>query len=137
MTEENKELARTLIEEVWGKGNLGLTADLLTDDFVGHVSGEPTPLRGPEAVRSWVAQWRAAFPDVRVTVEDEIAEGDKVVSRITATGTHQHELMGMPATGRSVTVAAIAIERFSGGKLAEVWTMFDLAGLLRQIGALP
>lgn len=137
MTEKNKELARTLIEEVWGKGNLDLTAGLLTDDFVGHVSGEPAPLRGPEAVRSWVAQWRAAFPDVRVTVEDEIAEGDKVVSRITATGTHQHELMGMPATGRSVTVAAIAIERFSGGKLAEVWTMFDLAGLLRQIGVLP
>ena len=137
MTEENKALARRLEEEVWGRGNLDIIDELLAPDFIAHVAGAPAPIVGPNGVKSWAMQWQAAFPDARATVEDQIAEGDKVVSRITLTGTHLGHLMGIPPTGRHGTITAIAINRFSNGKVIEIWSIFDLAGLLAQLGAPP
>jgi predicted ester cyclase len=79
----------------------------------------------------------AAFPDMQATIEDQIAEGDMVVTRWTARGTHQGELMGIPPSGIAVAVTAIVIDRIVGGKIAETWTSYDALGLLQQIGAVP
>ena len=75
-----------------------------------------------------------AFPDFRVTTEEQITEGDVVVTRRTADGTHQGELMGMPATGKHATAAGVSIDRFAGGKLVAAWVIFDQMGFLQQLG---
>lgn len=137
MSEENKALTRRLEEQVWNEGNLEVMDEILAPDFVAHVGGAPAALRGRAAVKEWAALWRTAFPDVHAAVEDVIGEDDKVVTRITLTGTHQGPLMGVPATGKSGKVMAIAINRFADGRLAEIWSIFDMAGLLSQIGVLP
>jgi predicted ester cyclase len=90
---ENKALTRRLEEQVWNEGNLDITDEIMAPDFVAHVGGAPAALRGPAAVKEWAALWRTAFPDVHATVEDVIAEHDKVVTRITLTGTHQGPLI--------------------------------------------
>jgi predicted ester cyclase len=81
--------------------------------------------------------YRNAFPDLRITIDEQIAEGESVVTRWTATGTHEGELMGMAATGKQATTAGINVNRVSGGKLVEGWGLFDQLGLLQQIGAVP
>ncbi len=81
--------------------------------------------------------YRNAFPDFRITTEEQIADGDVVVTRWTGTGTHQGDLMGMPATGKEATTAGITIDRFAGGKLVAGWAIFDQLGLLQQLGAVP
>ena len=115
------------------EGNLDIIDEIRAPDFVAHVGGAPAALRGSAAVKDWAALWRTAFPDVHATVEDVIAEHDKVVTRITLTGTHQGPLMGVLATGKSGQVMAIAINRFADGKLAEIRSIFDMAGLLSQV----
>jgi len=79
----------------------------------------------------------SAFPDVYIQVQDQVAEGNKVVTSWVATGTHKGELMGIPATGRSVTVGGIAIDRFEDGKSVEHWEIFDQMGLMQQLGVVP
>jgi predicted ester cyclase len=80
---------------------------------------------------------RAAFPDLRLTIEDQIAEGDKVVTRFTARGTHRGKLPGIAPTGKQVTTTAIIINRYTGGKIAESWINGDILGLLQQLGVIP
>ena len=109
MAEANETVVRRLMEEVLNRGQTGLLAELVAADHVGH-----DPLGdhyGPEGLRIVIAEHRAAFPDLRVTVEDIVAEGDKVVRRFTLRGTHGGPFMGIPATGRAVTAAGIAIDR--------------------------
>lgn len=89
---------------------------------------------GREGFKQFVLMYRSAFPDMHITIEDQIAEGDKVVSRWTARGTHQGELMGIPPTGKQATVTGINIERFANGKFVEEWSNFDALGLLQQLG---
>ena len=101
MSAENKALTRRLDEQVGNEGNLDIIDEIMAPDFVAHVGGAPAALRGSAAVRDWAALWRTAFPDVHATVEDVIAEHEKVVTRITFTGTHQGPLMGVLATGKS------------------------------------
>ena len=81
--------------------------------------------------------YRTAFPDMRITIEDQVAEGDKVVTRWTASGTHQGDLMGIDPTGRRATVTGITIDRISGGKVEETWTNFDAMGMMQQLGVIP
>ena len=81
--------------------------------------------------------FRGAFPDTRITIEDQVAEGDRVVTRWTARGTHQGDLMGIPPSGASGEIGGVTINRISGGKIAETWGSYDLLGLIRQIGATP
>ncbi len=134
MLEENKEIARRLTEEVW-RGKLDVIGDLLAAEFVDH---DPSPGQGPgvEGYREMVRTYYAAFPDLRATNQDVIAEGDRVALRWTATATHQGELMGIPPTGKEVTLKGIDILRTSGGRIVERWGEFDALGLLRQLGAL-
>jgi steroid delta-isomerase-like uncharacterized protein len=136
-TEENKAIVRRVNDEVWSEGHLDVIDELIADDFVATVVGAPEQIRGPQGFREFVGLYRQAFPDLRITVDEQFAEGETVVTRWTATGTNEGELMGMPATGKQATTAGININRISGGKLVEGWGLFDQLGLLQQIGAVP
>jgi len=94
-------------------------------------------LHGPEEFKQFLSLYLTAFPDARFTVEDDLAEGDLVVSRSTLCGTHQGEFMGIPPTGKPVTVTGIAIDRIVGGKFVEGWLNFDALGMLHQLGVIP
>jgi steroid delta-isomerase-like uncharacterized protein len=135
--EDNKAIVRRLNDEVWSKGRLDVVDELIADDFVTTVVGAPELIRGPQGFREFVVMYRNAFPDLRITVDEQIAEGDIVVTRWTATGRNEGELMGMPATGKQATTAGVNINRISGGKLVEGWGLFDQLGLLQQLGAVP
>jgi len=134
--EGNKVLVRRFIEEVWHKGNLGFVDENFAADYVDHhpaLSGLPQR----EGFKGLVTMYRTAFPDLHFTIEDLIAEGDKVAGRWTARGTHKGPLRRVPPTGRQVTVTGITIWRIAGGKLAERWTNEDTLGLMQQLGIIP
>ena len=134
-TEDNKTLVRRFYEDVFNQRNLALVDELCSTTHVFH--NPPTTLRGREEFKQLLSVYLTAFPDARFTVEDEIAEGEKVTSRYTFRGTHQGELMGIPPTGKQVTVTGIIINRIAGGQSVEGWLNFDALGLLQQIGAIP
>jgi len=138
LTETNKTVSRRLFEEVWSKGNLALLNEIIATD---HVNSGPGTLpglpNGPEGTKQFVTVYRNAFPDVDFTINEQIAEGDKVVTRWTAQGTHKGELMGTPATGKSATVTGISVDRLVNGKIAESWGIFDQFGMLQQLGVIP
>jgi steroid delta-isomerase-like uncharacterized protein len=137
MSEENKALVRRVFEEVINQGNLDLVDEVYAPDYAYHEPGIPELPPGPEGFKQLASMYRSAFPDVHITVEDIIAEGDKVVARFTARGTHQGELMGIPPSGNRIEVSGININRISGGKIAEEWENFDALGLMQQLGAIP
>ena len=129
MSAENETIVRRLIEEVLNRGKTDLLAELVAADHVGH-----DPLGdhyGPEGLRIAVAEYRAAFPDLRMTVDDLVTEGDKVVHRFTLRGTHAGPFMGIPPTGRLVTATGVAIDRLVEGRIVESWFGLDALGLLR------
>jgi steroid delta-isomerase-like uncharacterized protein len=134
MSEENKAVGRRYLEAV-NERDLNIIDEVIAPDYVGHEPGEET--RGPEGVKQYISMFLDAFPDVSITVEDEIAEGDKVVIRFTGRGTHQGELMGIPPSGNRVEVSSISICRFEGGKVIEEWEQYDALGMMQQIGAVP
>jgi predicted ester cyclase len=125
---------RLLEESDSHKGQL--PQELFAPDYVYHFPGSPEPLPFQGHVQM-ARMFYAAFPDLRHTVEDQIAEGDKVVTRITIRGTHQGELMGIPPTGRQIAVSALSIDRISDGKIAEEWVNSDVLGMLQQLGVAP
>jgi steroid delta-isomerase-like uncharacterized protein len=135
-TEKNKVVARRFGEEVWGRGDLEATEDVLAEDFIEH---NPAPGQGPgrEGHTQVLKVWRAAFPDLTITVDDVLADGDRVALRWTGRATHRGELMGMPATGRRVTLTGIDILRIVDGRIVERWGEFGAAEMLQQLGALP
>ena len=134
-TEANKALTLRYWEEVANKGNLNLIEEICAPDYVCHEVDQD--IRGPEGVRQFISMLRAAFPDLHVTVEDVIAEGDKIVQRWTGRATHQGELMGIPPTGNRVSVAGITISRFKDGKVSEEWEVYDMMGMMQQLGVIP
>jgi steroid delta-isomerase-like uncharacterized protein len=137
MSEENKALVRRYFEEIWDRGNLDLIDELFTTNFVRHgptaTEGE---VRGKEGFESLVSMYRSALPDLRIPIEDQIAEADRVVTRWRARGTHQGELMGNAPTGNPASVTGILVDRISGGKIEEEWVDYDTLHLMQQIGAL-
>ena len=134
--EENKALARRGWEEIWNKGNLAIANEHYAPNYVAHMSGNPD-MHGPEGHNQLVTMYRTAFPDLHFTVEDQIAEGDKVVNRVIARGTHQGELMGIPPTGKQITVTGITIDRIAGGKLEESWVSWNFLDMMQQLGVVP
>jgi steroid delta-isomerase-like uncharacterized protein len=134
MSEENKALARRSWEIVT-EGAQAPLEEVYAADFVFHQPNED--IQGVEGLRRFVSMIFEAFPDFRVTLEDEIAEGDKVVSRWTGQGTHQGELMSIAPTGYQVTITGITIHRIEEGKIVEEWENFDALGMMQQIGAIP
>lgn len=137
MIETNKAISRRIVDELFNEGRLEATDEIVTPDFIGHDSASPEPILGPEGLKRNVEGYRTAFPDVQLSIDDEIAEGDRVVTRWTARGTHQAELLGIPATGKQATVTGMTIDRIVEGRIVESWTNWDTLGLLQQLGALP
>ena len=133
--EENKALTRRVTEEIVNKGNLDLVDEIFDKDFIGH--GSPEDIKGPEGWKQFLSQYLSAFPDLKITIHDQIAEGDRVVDRHTATATHKGELAGIAPTGKQVTITEIIINRITGGKIVESWSNIDMLGLMQQIGAVP
>ena len=136
MSEENKAKFRRMIDEVFTKGNLAVIDELIDPNMIEH---SPTPGQEPglEGLKKLVTEFRTAFPDLRSTVEDLIAEGDKVAGRMTTSGTHQGEFMGIPATNKRVTFSEIHIVRIANGKAVEHWGNSDDLGMMQQLGAIP
>ena len=135
-TEENKALYRRWFEEVVSGGNLELADQLLAPDYVLHFPGVPGPVDS-EGHKQLVMMFRNAFPDWHESVDDVIAEGDRVVIRVTGRGTHESEFQGIPATGEQVSATGIGIGRIEGGRIAESWAAYDALGLMQQLGAVP
>jgi steroid delta-isomerase-like uncharacterized protein len=133
--EENKAIARRAYE-IFSSGNLEALQEVIAPDLVDH-NAAPGQAPGIEGTRQVLGMLRAAFPDLRLTPEDLIAEGDRVVARLMVTGTHQGEFQGLPPTGKQVTMSGIEIVRLAGGKAVERWGEFDILGLLQQLGAVP
>jgi steroid delta-isomerase-like uncharacterized protein len=138
MSEENKAKARRLLEEGFSQGDVGVVDEVLASDFVCYdPNSESGVVRGADTIKGEIEYFRNALSDLTYTIEDQIAEGDKVVTRYTVSGTHQGELFGVPATGEQVRMTGIAIDRFEEGKMVEEWPEYDLLGVMRQLGAVP
>jgi steroid delta-isomerase-like uncharacterized protein len=133
----NKEIIRRLVEGVWRDRNLSLIDELVAPDYVGHDPTQPEPIRGPKGFKQFVDMYQSAFQDAAVTIDDQIAEGDRVVTRWTGRGTHTGELLGIAPTGKEVTVSGVTVSRLVNGKIAEEWELMDMLGMLVQLGAVP
>jgi len=131
--EKNKSLTRRHFEEVWNQGKLDVINEIFATEYIGHTPGSPD-IHGPEGLKQFVTMHRTAFPDIHFTVEDQIAEGDKVVIRWKNTITHKGELMGVPPTGKQATQTGISFFRISGGKIVERWLNRDALGMMQQLG---
>lgn len=138
MSEQNKALARRSIEEVWNQGKLALINEFYASNLNVHDRNVPGgTVTGTEGFKQFVQIYRTAFPDLRFKVDDQIAEGDKVVTRWTATGTHKGDMMGIAPTNKFGTVAGVDINLYQGGKVVEAWWSYDMLGLLQQLGVVP
>jgi steroid delta-isomerase-like uncharacterized protein len=135
-TEANRALANRIWEEIWHQGNLSLIDELFAADFVRH-DPNGQELRGREQTRQFISGLRAAFPDLHYDIDDQIAEGDKVVTRYRFRGTHEGMFQGNLPTGKQVSYTGILIQRFDGGKMVEQWTEADLLSFLQQLGVIP
>ena len=146
-TEENKALVRQYVEEVWNKGNVAAVDELFAPNYVDHFDA-PANTRMPaqwqfsEVFKPFISQWRTTFPDFRYTIDLQVAEGDLVVTRATAHGTHKGEYRGLefkgiPPTGKQITWTITWIYRIADGKIVEGWLNEDAVGRLQQIGVLP
>ena len=137
-TEVNKVLLRRSVEEVFSaQGDLDVADEIYAPDYVGHNPLDPEDVRGPEGAKEQARMYRSAFPDVRLIIEEQVAEGDKVVTRWIAYGTHQGEMMGIAPTGNQVRVEGITISHIQEGKIVQEWELFDTLGLMQQLGAAP
>ena len=141
-TEANKALARRVTDEVWNQGNTAAINDLFTATAVTHGRTASEDIQGSEGFKQYVTRLRTAFPDLHLTVEDQIAEGDRVANRFTMHGTQKGEMqMGpsstIPSTGKEVTITGIVINRIENGKIAETWVNVDDLGRLQQLGLFP
>ncbi len=137
LEEENKTFVRRFYEEVWGKGNLDVADELYAENFVDHNPVDPDLPSGIEGFKQMVPMFRTAFPDMQFTIEDLIAKGDKVVSRLSIRATHQGEFMGIPPTGKQASITGIDIIRIVDGKMVERWGEVDMLRLMQELGVVP
>jgi predicted ester cyclase len=132
--DENKAIARRHYEELWAKGNLDVADEIYSPAAVGHLRNEPDQLGYPECEKALVGADRVAFPGGTVTVEDQIAEGDKVLTRWRFRGTNTGEFLGAPPTGREISVSGTHIHRIVDGKIVEIWAQPDAFTFMSQLG---
>jgi steroid delta-isomerase-like uncharacterized protein len=135
--QENKEKARRMLEEAFGQGKVEIVEEILDPDFVCYdPNSESGAVRGAETIKQEIEWFRNAVPDLTYTVEDQVAEGEKVVTRYTATGTHKGEFFGVAPSGNRIEMSGIQIDRFDeSGKMVEEWPEYDLLGAMKQMGA--
>ena len=135
--EDNKALTRRFFEEVIRGRNFDLLDELVSEDFVEHEAFPGLPTTGPEAPRAALGLFVAALPDLDMSIDEIIAEGDKVVVRGTMSGTHRGEFMGIPPTNKSIKVSFIDIVEIRGGKATAHWGVTDRAAMMEQLGLVP
>ena len=133
-SDQNIAIGRRAFDEVYSKGNLAAVDELYASDFVDDSPGGGT---GAKVIKDAVTEFHQALPDVHVDIEDAFASGDRVVLRYTARGTQTGELMGVPPTGKKMTVRGITIFQIANGKIHREWTEYDRLGIVRQLGLLP
>lgn len=135
-TEQNKSIVRRWIEEGWNNHNLSVIDEVYAADFVQH---EPAPqvVNSREALKAYVGAYLTAFPDLQLSIEDLLAEGDKVAWRFNSTGHQNGPFMGMPPSGRTGNISGIVIFRLENSRIAEAWVNLDVLGLLQQTGVIP
>ena len=131
-----KKIVKRVIEEPW-TGNWDALDEFVAEDYVGYDPSQPEPIQGRDGIRANLQQYLDAFANARVTVDDQIAEGDKVATRWTGRGTHTGEFAGTSPTGKDVTVSGLTISRLEDGVIVEEWTTWDALGMLVQLGAVP
>lgn len=136
MSEENKLLVRRALEEIYARGRVELADELVHPAFVDHDPSHPDLPTGPDGVKETVRSLQSTFGELRFQIEDELAEGDRVVQRVTMSGRHTGPLLGRAATGREFAVRHVYIWRLADGKIVEHWGSRDDLGLLRQLGLL-
>ena len=134
--DEMKSKGRRFVDEVINRGKMEVIDELAAPDFQDHAAPPGVPA-GLEGLKMFMNGFRAAFPDLRYHLEDQIAEGDKLVQRYTVHGTMKGEFQGMPATGKHAMWSEIHISRFANGKAAEHWASVDQLGMLQQLGLAP
>ena len=137
MSEENKALVRRWFEEVWNRGREDAIDEMFDVEGIARgLAGEGGELRGAEGYKPFFRQFRDAFPDIEVVVEDMVAEGDKVAARCSVRASHQSDTLGFAATQQPVAFEGIALVRIRDAKIVEAWNHFDFMGMYRQLGAL-
>jgi steroid delta-isomerase-like uncharacterized protein len=137
MSAQNKAVMRRIYEEFWNQGNFEALDEIVSSDYVLHVPTPPGAPSGRDGLHWVIQMYRAAFPDVHVQVVDQIAEGDKVLTRITIRGTHQGQFRHIPPTNKEVTFTAMVVTRFINGQNVEGWTELDRFGMMQQLGVIP
>jgi steroid delta-isomerase-like uncharacterized protein len=135
-TENNKAVIRKFLDEVINQNRMDRATDLVEEDFV-ELDPLPGQRQGREGLKAVLAMMRTAFPDIHWVVEEMVAEGDKVVTRFTWTGTHRGEFLGVPPTGRSVSVKGVVIDQLASGKMSNSRMLMDSLGMLQQLGVVP
>jgi steroid delta-isomerase-like uncharacterized protein len=133
--EQNKAIVSRWVEGGWNNGDLSLVDEFYAN-YTLHSNGIPD-VQGAEEFKAFVRMYRSAFPDIHFTLEDMVAEGDKVAWRVTTRGTHQGDFMGIPPTDRPIEVSSSIVSRFEDGTWAEDWVLLDTLGMLQQLGVIP
>jgi steroid delta-isomerase-like uncharacterized protein len=137
-TAENKRLAREAIR-IWTTGDLDAADDIYAPNYVNHQHhnpGDPQDLHGVEAMKSFAAEFRRAFPDFHDSIDIQVAEDDLEVTRFTSTGTHRGTFMGVEPTNKELVWTGISIDRITGGKIVESWANWDMMGMMQQLGVI-
>jgi steroid delta-isomerase-like uncharacterized protein len=137
MSENNKAIVRRLIEEFWNKGNQSLADQFFAPIYTHHDASTPDFGKGPEGERKRSTLYRTAFPDLHLTVQDVIAEGETVMTRWSCHGTHKGDLNGIAPTGKQINITGVTIVRFSNGKMVEGFVNWDALGMMQQLGVVP
>ena len=137
MSEHNKAIVRRLFAELWNNGNLSVADEVFAPHYAHYDPSTPDFGRGPGSEKKRAALYRTAFPDLHLTIEDVIAEGETVMTRWSCRGTHKGDLNGIAPTGKHVTISGVTVARVSNGKIVEGYVNWDALGLMQQLGVVP
>jgi steroid delta-isomerase-like uncharacterized protein len=138
MSAENIEVVKRWFDEVWNKGRMEAVDELFAGDGIAYGLGEAgKDVRGAQGFKPFVQRIRSAFPNIHITVDDTISEGDQVAARFSATMTHTGDALGFPATGKRVTVSGMSFSRIRNGQIVEGWNNWDIYGMMQQLEAAP
>jgi len=137
MSEHNKAIVRRLFTELWNNGNLLVADELFAPNYAHYDPPTPDFGRGPDSEKKRAALYRTAFPDLHLTIEDVIAEGETVMTRWSCRGTHKGDLNGIAPTGKHITITGLTVARVSNGKIVEGYVNWDALGLMQQLGVVP
>jgi steroid delta-isomerase-like uncharacterized protein len=137
MSEHNKAIVRRLFAELWNNGNLSVADEIFAPTYAHHDASTPDFGKGPDSEKRRASLYRNAFPDIHLTIEDVIAEGETVMTRWSCRGTHKGDLNGIAPTGKHITTSGVTIARVSNGKIVEGYVNWDALGMMQQLGVVP